>query len=90
MVSGEEVVARVSSTKEDQSGNIISYVLDSPQVLSVQNVQGRVGLAFIPWTLSNPDISSITVPATSVLVTFSPADMVEKQYLQETSKIALA
>jgi hypothetical protein len=88
MVTGEEVIARHLGTQMSGSKDV-AYDIERPQVLSVQAMQGRMGLAFIPWALSNPDIDKISVPASAVVVMFKPSEMIEKQYLQETSKIAL-
>jgi hypothetical protein len=49
-----------------------------------------VGLALIPWTLSNPDISRLEIPASAVLLSFDPSSEVERQYLQQTSGISLS
>jgi hypothetical protein len=51
--------------------------------------QGQIGLAFVPWTLSNPTIEVIEVPAAAVLLVFDPSERVETQYLEQTSGISL-
>lgn len=100
LLGGEEVVAEVLETK---SGNqlltegaafanaITSYVVKRPHILQFQQMgNGQVGLAFVPWTLSNPTIERIEIPASSVLLTFLPSERVERQYLEQTSGISLA
>jgi hypothetical protein len=52
--------------------------------------QGQIGLAFVPWTLSNPTIEVLDVPASAVLLMFDPSERVETQYLEQTSGISLA
>lgn len=91
MITGEEVVARLISTNSTLglTPQVISYKMESPLVLSVHQQGGRVGLGFMPWTLSNPDLGEVDVPASAVVITFKPSDVIEKQYMQETSKIAL-
>lgn len=90
LVTGEEVVARLVTTTSNMATNdVISYQVDSPQVLSIQAAGGRVGLAFIPWTLSNPDISKLDIPGSAVVVMFDPSPTIEKQYMQETSQLVM-
>jgi hypothetical protein len=95
MVNGDEVVAEVvnSSTllMEQTVSAPTTYRLRRPHVLQFQQIgPGQVGLAFVPWALSNPSIDSIEIPASSVVCVFSPAEQVERQYLEQTSGISLA
>jgi hypothetical protein len=92
MVSGEEVVAELVSTKTFASDtDPVSYTVRRPHILQFQPVgPGQLGLAFVPWTLSNPAIERLEIPASAVLLTFQPADKVERQYLEQTSGISLA
>lgn len=99
MVGGDEVVAEVLETK---SGNqkvedglfanaVTTYVVRRPHILQFQPVApGQLGLAFVPWTLANPTIERLEIPASAVLLTFSPSANVEKQYLEQTSGLKLA
>ena len=98
IVGGEELVAEV--VREVTNGSVLSstpaevtaYVLKRPNVLRFQPVApGQLGLAFVPWTLSNPDILEITLPAKSLIADpFEPAHRVEQQYLEQTSGIDLS
>jgi hypothetical protein len=92
MVSGEEVVAELVSTKTlTPESAPLSYTVRRPHILQFQPVgPGQLGLAFVPWTLSNPAIERLEIPASAVLLTFPPADKVERQYLEQTSGISLA
>ena len=100
MVSGEEIVAEVMRTNRDNGGllveninskPIISYTVRRPHILQFQPMGGgQMGLAFVPWTLSNPGIETLEIPVSAVLLTFSPAQGVERQYIEQTSGIALA
>lgn len=85
MVSGEEVLARLKY-KIESNGALTHYEVESPMTL----MAGQRGLALIPWTLSNQDLASIKIPVTHVIVAFEPDEETGKQYLQQTSKIALA
>ncbi len=100
LVSGEEIVADVI---RELSGNqvlnengpftsaVTSYIIRRPHVLQFQQVApGQFGLALIPWTLSCPDIDRVELPASAVVVSFIPADNVERQYLEQTSGISLS
>jgi hypothetical protein len=92
MISGEEVVAELVSTKTiTENSSPISYTVRRPHVLQFQPVgPGQLGLAFVPWTLSNPAIERLEIPASAILLTFTPVDKVERQYLEQTSGISLA
>jgi hypothetical protein len=96
---GEEVVAEVVEERSGSSivsdglfsNSVTVYVLRRPHILQFQPVgPGQVGLAFVPWTLSNPMIEKLDLPAEQVVVTFAPSENVERQYLEQTSGISLA
>lgn len=103
LITGEEVIAGIieevrastntSSTDGlfDSSGPIVAYNIRKPHILRVQPVgPGQLGLAFVPWMLSNPDVSSVNLPVSSIITEpFEISDQVEKQYLQQTSGIEL-
>lgn len=100
LVSGEEVVGEVIANKSGNqilsesttyAGGITSYTVKRPHVLQFQQIgPGQVGLAFVPWALSNPSIDKIEIPASAVIVVFNPDPQVERQYLEQTSGIAIA
>ncbi len=91
IVGGEEVVAEVLNEKFSGTDKITSYTLKRPHILQFhQSGNGQVGLAFVPWTLSNPGIVSIEVPASAVILTFEPSLAVSDQYLQQVSGLSLA
>lgn len=91
MITGEELIAELKSTIFQVGAEIPEfYVVRKPHVFQIQRTSGGLGLAFIPWTLSNPDIDTLQVPASSVLVTFPPSAKVEEQYIQQTSSIQIA
>lgn len=87
---GQEVVAEVVGTTEF-CGSTISIKMKRPHILQFQQQRdGSVGLVFIPWTLSNPDIRELDVPISAILFSFETSAQVEKQYLQQTSGIEIA
>jgi hypothetical protein len=94
LVGGDEIVAEVIGevTKDmNCDGPIIAYVLRRPHILQFQPMgNGNLGLAFVPWTLSNPTIERIKIPVSQIVAEFEPADRVERQYLEQTSGISLA
>lgn len=93
IVGGDEVVANVLKTIRSNGvdGDITSYIVRRPHILRFQQVApGQVGLAFVPWTLANPTIDRMTIPVEAVILTFSPDENVEKQYLEQTTGLALA
>ena len=74
-----------------KNGPVVSYTLRRPHILQMQPMgNGNVGLAFVPWTLSNPTIERLELPASAVLLTFQPSANVERQYLEQTSGLAVA
>ena len=90
LVSGDEIVAELKSARFEAE-KVTVYTLKRPHLLKFQDMgRGQVGLAFIPYTLSNPTIETIDLPGSAVMFTFSPSGQVEKQYLEQTSGIALA
>lgn len=92
MVTGEEVVAEVVDTKfaSLSTDAVVSYALRRPHILQFQQIgQGQLGLALVPWTLSNPAIDRLDVPAAAVVLSFDPSAEVERQYLQQTSGISI-
>jgi len=106
MIIGEEVVGEVieiirdystqkqsillEQTGEDVDGKIVGYRVRRPHILRFIQSAGGANLAFIPWTLCNPTIEVMTIPASAVLLTFPPSANVEKQYLEQTSGLSIA
>lgn len=99
LISGEEVIAEVVQTNRASSlllegpdtSPIVSYVVRRPHILQFQPMgNGQLGLAFVPWTLSNPGIERVILPKEAVLLTFEPSSHAERQYIEQTSGIALA
>jgi hypothetical protein len=83
LVTGEEIVARVLDQTDTH------FTIEQAQVLQFQPVgNGQLGLAFVPWALSNPDVE-VKLPVTAVVTNFNASTQVEKQYVSQTSKIAL-
>lgn len=92
---GDEVVARVIKTvRKDNNvdGEITSYIVRRPHILRFQQTgPNQVGLIFVPWTLSNPEIDRLEIPAASLVIPpFAPSSNVETQYQEQTSGLVLA
>ena len=87
LVTGEEIISRVTDKKEVNGETV--YELEMPLVIHLQNSGGRIGMGFMPWTLSNAESTVLPLPDKMVVVKFAPSNEVEKQYLSSTSKIAL-
>lgn len=92
LVGGDEIVAEVvSEERAIIDSPIIAYGLRRPHILQFQPMgNGNLGLAFVPWTLSNPTIEFVKIPVSQIVTVFAPADRVERQYLEQTSGISLA
>lgn len=93
LVSGEEVVASlVSKLSPTLDSNVAAYRVSKPQTLQFRPFgnSGQMGLAFMPWTLSNPSIREVEIPATFVMCMVDTDEEVARQYLEQTTGIALA
>lgn len=100
LVTGEEIIAEVrdSTTQlllEEVSKGMRaeekSYVLRRPNVLHFQQVApGKFGMAMAPYTLSNPELEEVTIPANKIITTYNVASSVEKQYLEQNTGLALS
>ena len=89
MNSGEEVVAEVLSRTLNGEA-IVAYHVRRPHILQFQPVApGQMGLALVPWTLANPEIERLEMPASAVMLEYEPSDRTARQYLQQTSGIAI-
>jgi hypothetical protein len=93
LISGDEIVAQVVSRTpglltDSSDSKPTAYVVRRPHILQMQQMgPGQVGLAFIPWTLSNPTIERMELPASAILLTYPPSDNVEQQYMEQTSAL---
>jgi flagellar assembly factor FliW len=90
LISGEEMVANLIST-EEQNDKVVAFIIESPHVMQFQHMNGgQLGLALVPWTLSNMELrEKIRIPAQHVIADFETAHKVQQQFIQQTSSIAL-
>ena len=87
MITGEEVMARVSDDLTDGGGLI---TLDKPMTLQpVQtNQQGQMGFALVPWLMSGKS-DKITISIEHVIAQDDPKDQAEKNYLTQVTGLSL-
>ena len=87
MITGEEVMARVSDDLTDGGGLI---TLDKPMTLQpVQtNQQGQMGFALVPWLMSGKS-DKITISIDHVIAQDDPKDQAEKNYLANVTGLSL-
>ena len=87
MITGEEVMARVSDDLTDGGGLI---TLDKPMTLQpVQtNQQGQMGFALVPWLMSGKS-DKITISIEHVITQDDPNDKAEKNYLAQVTGLSL-
>ena len=87
MITGEEVMARVSDDLTDGGGLI---TLDKPMTLQpVQtNQQGQMGFALVPWLMSGKS-DKITISIEHVIAQDDPKDQAEKNYLAQVRGLSL-
>ena len=87
MITGEEVMARVSDDLTDGGGLI---TLDKPMTLQpVQtNQQGQMGFALVPWLMSGKS-DKITISIEHVIAQDDHKDQAEKNYLEQVTGLSL-
>jgi hypothetical protein len=91
LTNGQEVISEVKQNiRLGGSDEVISYTLTRPFVLHLSIMPGGMDLAMVPFTLANPGLREITIPAKMVDVVFEPSIDVERRYLEQTSGIAVA
>ena len=87
LITGEEVMARVSNDLTDGGGLII---LDNPMTLQAvpTNQQGHMGFALVPWLMSGKS-TKITISIDHVIAQDDPKDQAEKNYLANVTGLTL-
>ena len=87
LITGEEVMARVSNDLTDGGGLII---LDNPMTLQAvpTNQQGQMGFALVPWLMSGKS-TKITISIDHVIAQDDPKDQAEKNYLANITGLTL-
>ena len=85
MITGEEVMARVSDNLTDGGGLI---TLDKPLQPVQTNQQGQMGFALVPWLMSGKS-DKITVSIEHVIAQDDPKDQAEKNYLAQVTGLTL-
>ena len=87
LITGEEVMARVSDDLTDGGGLII---LDNPMTLQAvpTNQQGQMGFALVPWLMSGKS-TKITISIDHIIAQDDPKDKTEKNYLEKVTGLTL-
>ena len=86
LITGEEVLARVSNDLSNGGGLI---TLNKPMVLqAVPGQNGQVGFALVPWFMSGKN-ESITISMDHVISQDDPKDKSEKNYLEAVTGLTL-
>ena len=87
MITGEEVMARVSDDLTDGGGLI---TLDNPMTLQAipTNQQGQMGFALVPWIMSGKS-NKIIISIDHVIAQDDPKDQAEKNYLANVTGLTL-
>ena len=87
LITGEEVMARVSNDLTDGGGLII---LDNPMTLQAvpTNQQGQMGFALVPWLMTGKS-EKITIATDHVIAQDDPKDQAEKNYLEKITGLTL-
>ena len=87
LITGEEVMARVSNDLSDGGGLV---TLDNPMTLQAvpTNQQGQMGFALVPWLMSGKS-TKITISIDHVIAQDDPKDQAEKNYLANVTGLTL-
>ena len=87
MITGEEVMARVSNDLSDGGGLV---TLDNPMTLQAvpTNQQGQMGFALVPWLMSGKS-EKITISIDHVIAQDEPKAKSETNYLASVTGLTL-
>ena len=87
LITGEEVMARVSNDLSDGGGLV---TLDNPMTLQAvpTNQQGQMGFALVPWLMSGKS-EKITISIDHIIAEDDPKDHAEKNYLAQVTGLTL-
>ena len=87
LITGEEILARVSNDLSDGGGLV---TLDNPMTLQAvpTNQQGQMGFALVPWLMSGKS-EKITISIDHIIAEDDPKDHAEKNYLAQVTGLTL-
>ena len=87
LITGEEVLARISNDLSNGDGLII---LNKPMILQAVPGQqtGQVGFALVPWFMAGKN-ENITISIDHVIAQDEPKDKSEKNYLAAVTGLTL-
>jgi len=89
LVSGEEIVGRLTSTSDT------AIVIAKPLVLGMRQMQNpksgeiETGMAFAPFMLSLAEEDGITLQASNIVTKIKARQAISDSYIQQTSSIEL-
>jgi hypothetical protein len=89
--SGEEVIARVSRQSLSESdGGAAGLTIEKVRTLALQPVgNGNFSIAYMPWVVGDVD-GTFDIRPTSIITTYPPDSSIEKDYLEQTTGIAMS
>ncbi len=79
LISGEEVVGRIGELAQDV------VILTKPMTF----IMGPQGLGMVPYMFSAPQDAKIKIKESAIVAIVKTDDQVNKQYLQQTTSLAL-
>ena len=87
LITGEEVMARISNDLTDGGGLI---TLDNPMTLQAvpTNQQGQMGFALVPWLMTGKS-EKITITTDHIIAQDDPKDQARKNYLENITGLTL-
>jgi hypothetical protein len=83
--NGDEIMGRLVEWSDD-----ITYKVERPRGLLPQKMQdGQIGIAFVPWVISNPD-GTVEILKTALAMTpMSPSKEMSDAYLSQTTGLQI-
>ena len=85
LITGEEVIARVS---EERSNLLILEKPMTLQMIPPNTSTGQMGFAMVPWMKAAKN-NKVTISIEHILVTDEASDQTEKNYLQVITGLSL-
>ena len=85
LVSGEEIVAR----EVGFTTNPDKYHLERPRMLIPQSMGNQLTIGMVPWVLGADGNVTVELPASAVVIPYTPHAELEREYVRQTTGLQL-